>query len=97
MKRNHLIYWPLDTVKSRSSYTITFLIAKGGELKTFSICGKDGKFVTADAKIVNDTVVVSGKDLKDPVAVRYAWADNPEGANLYNKEDLPASSFTTEG
>jgi sialate O-acetylesterase len=30
------------------------------------------------------------------VYVRYAWADNPDGANLYNKEGLPASPFSTE-
>lgn len=84
-----------DKIRLYFNHVGSGLIAKGGELKTFSICGKDGKFITADAKIVNDTVVVSGKDLKEPVAVRYAWADNPEGANLYNREDLPSSSFTT--
>jgi sialate O-acetylesterase len=34
--------------------------------------------------------------VKDPVAVRYAWADNPDDANLYNKEGLPASPFRTD-
>jgi sialate O-acetylesterase len=73
------------------------LIAKGdGELKYFSIAGADKKFVWAKAKIEGDKVVVWNDDLTNPVAVRYAWADNPEGANLYNKEGLPASSFRTD-
>jgi hypothetical protein len=42
-----------------------------------------------------DVVVQSGQ-VSNPVAVRYAWADNPEGANLYNKEGLPASPFRTD-
>lgn len=73
------------------------LVAKGGgELKHFAIAGSDKKFVWAKAVIENDKVVVWNEDVPNPVAVRYAWADNPEGANLYNKEGLPASPFTTE-
>nr|WP_243426366.1 sialate O-acetylesterase [Caldicoprobacter guelmensis] len=73
------------------------LIAKGGgELKHFAIASRDKKFVWAKAVIENDRVVVWHDNVLNPVAVRYAWADNPEGANLYNKEGLPASPFTTE-
>ncbi|HEY3401834.1 MAG TPA: sialate O-acetylesterase, partial [Ohtaekwangia sp.] len=73
------------------------LTAKGGkDLKYFSIAGADKKFVWASAKIVGNTVVVWSDAIKQPVAVRYAWADNPEGANLYNKEGLPASPFRTD-
>jgi sialate O-acetylesterase len=72
------------------------LVAKGGEeLKGFAIAGADKKFVWADAKIEGDTVVVSSEKVAEPVAVRYAWADNPV-CNLYNKEDLPASPFRTD-
>jgi sialate O-acetylesterase len=72
------------------------LIAKGGEeLKGFAIAGADKKFVWADAKIVGDTVVVSSNEVSEPVAVRYAWADNPV-CNLYNEEELPASPFRTD-
>jgi sialate O-acetylesterase len=67
----------------------------GSELKGFAIAGADKKFVWADAKIEGDTVVVSSPEVKEPVAVRYAWADNPE-CNLYNKEGLPASPFRTD-
>jgi len=70
------------------------LTAKGdGELKYFAIAGTDRKFVWAKAKIEGDNVVVWNDQVPNPVAVRYAWADNPEGANLYNKEGLPASPF----
>ena len=72
------------------------LIAKGGkELKYFSIAGKDNKFIWAKAKIENNKVIVWNDKIKNPEAVRYAWADNPEGCNLYNKEGLPASPFRT--
>jgi sialate O-acetylesterase len=67
-----------------------------GELKHFAIAGKDGHFIWAQAKIENDKVLVWSALISDPVAVRYAWADNPEGANLYNKEGLPASPFRTD-
>lgn len=72
------------------------LMAKDGDLKYFSIAGDDKNFVWAKAVIKNNTVVVWNDAIKNPVAVRYAWADNPEGANLYNKEGLPASAFTTD-
>ncbi len=71
------------------------LIARGGELKYFEICDVSNRFVPAKAKIVGDKIVVSSENVSKPVAVRYAWANNPEGANLYNKEGLPASPFRT--
>ncbi len=66
------------------------------ELKYFAIAGTDKKFVWAKAKIQGDKIVVWSEDVKQPVAVRYAWADNPLGANLYNMQGLPASSFRTD-
>ncbi|QEC68323.1 sialate O-acetylesterase [Panacibacter ginsenosidivorans] len=72
------------------------LMAKNGDLKYFSIASSDKKFIWAKATIKNNTVIVWNDAIKDPVAVRYAWADNPEGANLYNKEGLPASAFATD-
>lgn len=72
------------------------LMAKEGELKTFEVCGKDDKFVKAEAVIEGDTVCVSSKLVDKPVHVRYAWADCPEEANLYNKEGLPAAPFITQ-
>ena len=73
------------------------LYAKGGgTLKRFAIAGADMKFVWAKARIRRDRVIVRSKGVRKPVAVRYAWADNPEGANLYNREGLPASPFRTD-
>ena len=71
------------------------LMAKGnaGELNYFAIAGADGKYVWAKAKIEGDKVVVWNDSVANPVSVRYAWSDNPDGANLYNKEGLPASPF----
>jgi sialate O-acetylesterase len=68
----------------------------GEDLNQFAIAGADKKFVWARAIIENDTVVVWSDDISNPVYVRYAWADNPQGANLYNKEQLPASPFRTD-
>jgi sialate O-acetylesterase len=65
------------------------------ELKCFEICGIDNIFYPAKAKIVKDKIVVVGEKVGNPVAVRYAWANNPEKPNLYNKEGLPASPFRT--
>ena len=72
------------------------LVTRGDELKQFAIAGVDKKFVWAHAKIENNHVVVWSEKVPNPAAVRYAWADNPEGANLYNKEGLPASPFRTD-
>lgn len=65
------------------------------ELKGFSIAGEDKHFVWADAKVDGDSVIVWSDKVEKPVAVRYAWANNPE-CNLYNKEGLPASPFRTD-
>ncbi len=65
------------------------------QLEGFAICGADKKWVWADAKIDGDTVLVSSTQVPTPIAVRYAWADNPT-CNLYNASDLPASPFRTD-
>ncbi|MBN2713344.1 MAG: 9-O-acetylesterase, partial [Planctomycetes bacterium] len=70
------------------------LVARGA-LEGFEIAGKDKKFVKAEAKIEGDTVVVWSAKVKAPVAVRYAWQNNPP-CPLYNSSDLPASPFRTD-
>lgn len=78
-------------------HTGSGLIAKdGGELMQFAIAGADRKYIWANARIEGDKVIVWSDELSNPLYVRYAWADNPQGANLYNKEGLPASPFTTD-
>ncbi len=72
------------------------LAARGrsdGRLAEFAIAGDDQTFVRAEAVIEGDRVVVWSDQVAEPVAVRYAWADNPAGANLVNAEGLPASPF----
>lgn len=79
--------------------TGTGLMAKGdryGYLRGFAIAGPDNKFVWAKAEIQGDQVIVYSHDVADPQAVRYAWADNPDDANLYNKEGLPACPFRAD-
>ncbi len=72
------------------------LKCRDGKLKHFAIAGEDRKFVWADAVVKGDKVIVSSKDVMTPVAVRYAWADNPEGANLISSEGLSAAPFRTD-
>lgn len=71
------------------------LVARGEALKGFSIAGPDKKFHWADAVIEGDQVVVSAPEVLFPIAVRYAWADNPV-CNLFNEAGLPASPFRTD-
>jgi sialate O-acetylesterase len=79
------------------SNTGTGLITSDGEeLNQFAIAGADKKFVWAKAMIRGDKVIVWNDDVADPMYVRYGWADNPDGANLFNKEGLPASPFRTD-
>jgi sialate O-acetylesterase len=65
-------------------------------LHEFEIAGDDKKWHTADAVIDGRTVIVSSPDVPNPVAVRYAFCQNPKKANLYNKDGLPASPFRTD-
>ena len=76
--------------------------SKDDDVKGFAIAGPDKKFVWAKAKIIRpenggkvDSVEVSSKEVKDPVAVRYAWADNPV-CTLYNDKLLPVTPFRTD-
>ena len=77
------------------------LMIRGGDtLAGFVIAGEDRKFVPAKAEIEGGRVAVWSDEVAKPVAVRYAWEDNPEGANLYNRVGgeavLPASPFRTD-
>ena len=72
------------------------MTAKGGPLKWFQIAGADGVFVDAQAAISGNTITVKSAQVAAPVAVRYAWDDYPDGANLYNAAGLPAAPFRTD-
>jgi sialate O-acetylesterase len=71
------------------------LVAKDGALKGFTVAGTNNVFHPAQAKIVDDTVVVSGVEASRPLIVRYGWSNVPEG-NLFNRAGLPASPFRTD-
>ena len=85
-----------NKIRLRFSHLAGGLVAKDGPLKQFSIAGADRHFVWADATLDGDTVVVSSAPIASPAAVRYAWAENPAGCNLFNKAGLPASPFRTD-
>lgn len=69
------------------------LVAEGGALQDFEVAGVNGEFHPAHAEIRDDAVVAWSEAVAKPAAVRYAWANNPESANLFNAEGLPASPF----
>jgi sialate O-acetylesterase len=71
------------------------LVAKGGALTGFEIAGEDGKYVAATAKISGDSIVLSSPQVAEPKSVRYGWANAPV-VNLFNRDGLPASPFTSE-
>jgi sialate O-acetylesterase len=74
---------------------LTGLTVKGKELTDFIIAGEDKKFYPAKAKIVGNTIEVTAKEVKNPVAVRFGWK-NDSMPNLFSKEGLPVSSFRTD-
>lgn len=69
---------------------------KYGYVKGFTIAGANGNFVWAKAKISDNKVIVWSDKIEKPKHVKYAWANNPDDANLKNKEGLPATPFKTE-
>ncbi len=92
-----------SSITEGNKITISFsntgsgLITNDGEpLSEFAVAGADKKFVWAKAVIEGEKILVWSDEIKNPVYVRYAWADNPVNPNLYNKEGLPASPFSTE-
>lgn len=65
----------------------------GEKLNHFRLCGKDRKWHAAEAVIVRETVVVTSKDVPEPIGVQYAYSEAPQNANLYNQAGLPATPF----
>jgi len=67
-----------------------------GPVQGFAVAGDDQKFFWAEAKIEGEEVVVSSARVPHPIAVRYAWAGNPEHAILLNRHGLPAMPFRSD-
>jgi sialate O-acetylesterase len=84
-----------DKIRLEFDHVADGLVAKGGVLTGFAIAGADSQFVWANAEIDGEKIVVSNSKIANPIAVRYAWADNPL-CNLYNSAGLPASPFRTD-
>jgi sialate O-acetylesterase len=82
-----------DTVVVTFANLASGLRVRGDSLGGFAIAGADNRWVWANAKIDGSSVRVWSAAVKKPVAVRYAWADNPDRANLYNSEGLPTAPF----
>ena len=82
-------------VRMKFDHVAGGLVANDGPLRQFAIAGADGQFVWADARIEGPEILVSSPTVPNPTQVRYAWSDNPAGANLYNSEGLPAAPFRT--
>ena len=89
----------LEVVDGRAEVSFSHV---GGGLSTrdglplggFAVAGADRQWHWADAAIDGDRVLVWSGDVPDPVAVRYAWANNPDAATLTNAEGLPAAPFS---
>ena len=82
-------YW---NIRSKNKKTELVRNSPNSELEGFAVCGKDGKWVWANAKISGNDVIVSAPAIKEPTAVRYAWQNNPT-CNLYNGAGFPAAPF----
>ena len=91
-------YYGVQTARALENFPISGVPTKfyPDYVKAFAIAGADKKFVWATATINGNTIVVQSPKVESPVAVRYAWGNNPDDANLYNKSFLPASPFRTD-
>ena len=85
-----------NRIRVRFEHAAGLRTRDGGKVQYVSIAGIDRVFQWAEAAIEGDTIVVWHPEITRPAAVRYAWADNPEGCNLVNAEGLPASPFRTD-
>jgi sialate O-acetylesterase len=82
-------------LRVRFTHAMGGLIARGGAMASLEVAGDDGNYVPAAGHIDGETLLVSAPGVEDPVAVRYAWAENPS-SNLYNTAGLPAAPFRSK-
>ena len=90
---NHVV--EKDKIKIHFNNAANGLIAKGDQISSFEIAADDKRFLPAQAKIEGNTIIVSNKNIKNPVAVRFAF-NNTAIPNLFNKEGLPVNLFRTD-
>lgn len=92
------LYKSMAIDKNKAIITFDYsegLHTTGTKLNYFEIAGADKVFYPAEAKIKGQQVIVQSKNVKVPVAVRFAWK-NTATPNLFNGANLPASCFVTE-
>ncbi len=92
------VYKSLKIKQNKVILSFNFIykgLIANGELKGFTICGKNRHFIPAKAVIKNNKVIVSAGKITNPVAVRYGWSNWTEG-NLKNSANFPASPFRTD-
>ena len=83
------------TVRIRFSHADSGLVSHQRPVQSLEIAGPDRVFHVGSARIDRNMLVVSSPDVKNPVAVRYAWSNAPE-ANLYDGAGLPAAPFRSD-
>lgn len=93
----------LHSVKRKGKYLVLSFDSlangfdiRGDSLQEIAIAGDDKQFVWAKAKVKGKQIWLWNDTIKNPQWVRYAWADNPDKANLYNSVGLPASPFEAQ-
>jgi sialate O-acetylesterase len=84
-----------DTIEVQFNHAANGLTSQNGGLHQFEIAGEDKIFHPAEAVTGPQGIAVFSKDVKKPVALRYAYKDWVTG-DLFNREGLPASSFRTD-
>ena len=84
-----------DKIKIQFSNAASGLMVKGDKITSFEIAGEDKIFFPAQVKIEGNSVIVSNKNIKSPVSVRFAF-NNTAIPNLFNKEGLPVNLFRTD-
>ena len=89
--RNHrYFHFPATQLLKIFTWLLYFAISVFAEVEIIPASKTENLFFTAFI------AMIVAEKIKKPLYVRYAWADNPINANLYNQEGLPASPFTTE-
>lgn len=83
-------------MRCRFDHAVGLKTRDGGPVGHVAIAGLDRRFRWAEARIEGETLVAWHPEIPRPAAVRYAWADNPQAANLANGEGLPAGPFRSD-
>jgi sialate O-acetylesterase len=85
-------YW---VIRNQNKSAALVPNSPGSQIQGFTLCGADGKWFWANAKIEGNDVIVSSPKVAVPVKVRYAYQNNPT-CNLFNGAGLPAGAFALD-